>query len=493
MKRGSYTILRWVSIVLIFLAVLLVVYELVSYSRMRSTFPAGTTIGGVPVGGLDQQQTADRLTQAYSIPIEVHYNDAIIQIKPSNLGFQLKLETMVTAADVKRVEQPFWSAFWEFLWNRLPTSTDVPLSYTLSEQQLRTYLVNEIAARYDLPAEAARPVPGSASFQPGRTGQVLDIDRAVVQVQDALKSPNHRVVNLTIMNSAPPRTSFQNLGVLLKQIIDLSGFDGLSEVYVQDLSTGQDIHFAYDQGEDLPMNIAFTAASSIKIPVMISIFKRTSEPTPATISQELSQMIDRSDNTATDTLMQDVLDFYNGPLTVTDDMQKLGLKNTFIVGYFYNGAPRLRSQKTEANLRTDVNTNPDSYNQTTPEDIGMLLEDIYQCAQTGGGTLAVVFPGQISQTECQSMINYLLKNKIGVLLEAGLPDGTHIAHKHGWITEADGLMHSISDAGIIFTSGGDYVMTVYMYQPTQLLFDPVNQLVAQLSNAVYNYFNTPAQ
>jgi len=493
MKRGSYTILRWVSILLIFLAVLLVVYELVSYSRMRSTFPGGTTIGGVPVGGLDQQQTADRLTQAYSIPIEVHYADAAIQIKPSNLGFQLKLETMITAADIKRVEQPFWSAFWEFLWNRLPTSTEVPLSYSLSEQQLRNYLVNEIAVRYDSPAEAARPIPGSVSFEPGKTGQVLDIDRAVVQVEDALKSPNHRVVNLTILNSAPPRTSFQNLGVLLKQIIDLSGFDGLTELYVQDLHAGQNIHFANDQTGNVPVNIAFTAASSIKIPVMVSIFARTSEPTPAAISQELNQMIDRSDNTATDTLMQDVLDPYNGPLTVTDDMQKLGLKNTFIVGYFYNGAPRLRRVPTDANSRLDVNTNPDSYNQTTPEDIGMLLEDIYQCAQNGGGTFGVVFPGQITQSECQSMINYLLKNKIGVLLEAGLPDGTHIAHKHGWITEADGLMHSISDAGIIFSSGGDYVMTVYMYQPTQLLFDPVNQLVAQLSNAVYNYFNTPAQ
>jgi beta-lactamase class A len=204
-------------------------------------------------------------------------------------------------------------------------------------------------------------------------------------------------------------------------------------------------------------------------------------------------MIDLSDNVATDTLMQDVLDPYNGPLMVTDDIKKLGLKNTFIVGYFYLGAPRLTTMITDANSRTDVNTNPDTYNQTTPQDIGLLLEDIYQCAQNGGGTFAVVFPGEITQTECQSMINYLLNNKLAVLLTAGLPDGTHIAHKHGWITESDGLMHSISDAGIIFSSGGDYVMTVYMYQPTQLLFDPANRLVAQLSNAVYNYFNTPAQ
>jgi len=120
----------------------------------------------------------------------------------------------------------------------------------------------------------------------------------------------------------------------------------------------------------------------------------------------------------------------------------------------------------------------------------MILEDIYQCAENGGGTFPVVFPAELSRLECQSMISYLLRNKIAVLLQAGLPDGTKIAHKHGWITETDGLMHSISDAGIIYSAGGDYIMTVYMYHPTQLVFDPANRLVAQLATAVYNYYNT---
>jgi len=62
--------------------------------------------------------------------------------------------------------------------------------------------------------------------------------------------------------------------------------------------------------------------------------------------------------------MQKVLDLNDGPLMVTDDMQALGLKNTFIVGYFYTGAPRLKDMVTPANSRTDVTTNPDTYNQT---------------------------------------------------------------------------------------------------------------------------------
>jgi hypothetical protein len=122
--------------------------------------------------------------------------------------------------------------------------------------------------------------------------------------------------------------------------------------------------------------------------------------------------------------------------------------------------------------------------------MGMLLDDIYQCAQTGGGTFAAVFQGEITQSECQMMITYLSQNKIAVLLQAGIPDGTKIAHKHGWVVETkDGVIHSIIDAGIIFSPGGDYVAVVAMYQPTQLIYDVANYLTAQISTSIYNYFN----
>jgi hypothetical protein len=87
------------------------------------------------------------------------------------------------------------------------------------------------------------------------------------------------------------------------------------------------------------------------------------------------------------------------------------------------------------------------------------------------------------------MISYLVLNKIAVLLQAGLPEGTRIAHKHGWIIENDGLMHTIADAGLVYSPGGNYIISVYMYHPVQMLFDPANKMVAELSQAVYNYLN----
>ena len=124
--RSNLSILRWVAQALIFAALLLTVIELVRYSRMRFNFPTGMEIAGVQVGGLSHQQAAERLVQAYGVPVELHYRNAIIQIKPALVGFELDLETMFAAADLQRITQSFWAAFWDFLWNRLPVPQYLP-------------------------------------------------------------------------------------------------------------------------------------------------------------------------------------------------------------------------------------------------------------------------------------------------------------------------------------------------------------------------------
>jgi beta-lactamase class A len=487
--RRNFSFFRWLSLFLIFLATLLLVFQLVRYSRIRSSLPPGMVIADVPVGGLNQQQAADRLVQAYGVPVELRYEGAVIQVKPSAIGFNLDLERMLTAADLNRINQPFWSAFWDYLWNRLPVPAGVPLSANISEEQLRTYLRDEIAARYDKPSLPAMPVPGTVTFAGGDYGTSLDIERAVVLVESALRSAGARTVNLTFQKVAPSRPSLDNLQILLQQTVELAGFDGLVEIFLLDLQTRQELSFTYQRGENLPPGIAFTAASTMKIPIMVSVFKRVTEPIPEGIQQMLELMIERSENDPADRMMETVMDTNLGPLQVTDDLQAMGFQNTFLAGYFYPGAPLLRRYETPANTRTDIDTQPDAYNQTTPQEIGMLLDDIQLCADSGGGTMTAVFPGQVTQNECRTMIDLLAKNRIGVLAQAGLPEGTKFAHKHGWILDFDGLIHNMSDVGIVYTPGGNYVLALYLYHPVQVVFDPANQLSADLSRAIYNYFN----
>ncbi len=101
------------------------------------------------------------------------------------------------------------------------------------------------------------------------------------------------------------------------------------------------------------------------------------------------------------------------------------------------------------------------------------------------------FPEKVTQAECKQMIALLAGNKtVAILLEAGLPEGTQIAHKHAYATEGDGLIHTMGDSGIIYTPGGDYIISIFMHHPVQLVWDPINRMVAQVSEAVYNYFNT---
>ena len=163
---------------------------------------------------------------------------------------------------------------------------------------------------------------------------------------------------------------------------------------------------------------------------MISVFKHNNSQLSADTEALVKDMIINSSNDASDILMASI-DKIRGPLVVTEEMRQLGLKNTFISMYFALGSYPLDLYVTAANSRTDISTDPDTFIQTTPSEMGVLLEDIYLCAQTGGGSLVAAFPGLITQDACQKMIQYLEEDKLGALIQGSLPEGTIVAHKHG--------------------------------------------------------------
>ena len=496
-NRSSIPVLRGISIAFLSIAIVIAISGLIGYSRARNNYPGGMTIGGVPVGGVNPQIALERVLQVYSSPVEVQYEEAVIQIDPSVVGFELEIDSMIAAADLARTGDPFWLGYWNYLWNRDPEPVDIPLSSTIDEARLTTYLQDEISARYDEPPTPAQPIPGSTTFSVGEPGRVLDIPRAVRLIEDALRSPNNRTVLLTFQQTSAARPTLQNLGILLQQNILVSGFDGVLGLYLFDLQNGQEIHFAMDQEQIIPVNpdVSFTASSTVKIPIMVSYFiKYGSSALDEATSNQILDMIRKSENPPADRLMEE-LDNFRGPLIVTEDMQKIGLENTFLAGFFCSAeapCPLLQRFTTPANSRNDVFTDPDDFNQTTPSEAGLLLADIYQCAETGGGALIAAFPETINSEICQQMISFLAADKIGVLIEAGVPEGTRVAHKHGWISEpSSGVIKNISDSAIVYTPGGNYVLVIYAYHPVQTVWEPVSTMFAQLSQTVYNFYNLP--
>jgi beta-lactamase class A len=488
MRRNGIDFQRWASIVLLLLAGSLFFYELLSYSRQRSRLPGELEIAGIPVGGLSQPEALERLLQVYSSPVELFYDDQRILLNPANIGFRLDTDFMLAAAEFQRTGTSFWNGFWDFLWNRPGEATEIPLRYEYSEQQLDNAL-RDIAARYDQPPTPAEPRPGQPFFDPGSPGRVLDISRASQLVVAVLQSPVQRQVNLPIVEESAARPTMQTLEVLLKQNIEAAGFTGLVDLYLKDLRTGEKIHFAVLNGRDIPTDpdIAFSAASINKISIMTAFFRYEEEPIDQEAQRWLEEMMAVSGNDPSDWLMERLGDI-RGPLMVTETLQELGLENTYIAGYYFPGAPLLRTYRTPANQRPDINTDPDPYTQTTPSDIGMLLGDIYECAR-GGGTLLAVFPDDITPGECEQMLQLLSENILGALLKAGVPDGTRVAHKHGWRSSP---LDMIGDTGIVYSPGGDYVISVFLWNEVEMVWDPTSRLIADLSRAAYNFFNPPA-
>jgi beta-lactamase class A len=73
-------------------------------------------------------------------------------------------------------------------------------------------------------------------------------------IEDTLRSPYNRVVVLSFQRSAAARPTMENLEILLQQNITVAGFDGVMGVYLLDLQNGQEIHFAMDEGQEIPVN-----------------------------------------------------------------------------------------------------------------------------------------------------------------------------------------------------------------------------------------------
>ncbi len=419
----------------------------------------------------------------------------VFQASPADLGFNLDLDGMLSAANQEQTDI--------YLAGLLGLSSRRFLCPGGHPAQLQPGR-SQVARLFIRAGSAALQCSGNSRLRltrvcwissPVKAAQPWMSKPSVGLIQKAGLSLDHRSIDLPTTSTPPLPASIQNLEIFLKQTIRLSNYDGIAGVFLSDLQSNQEFTFVLNHGSevDKPEAVSFTGASTIKIPIMISVMRRVPEtPDAATVSR-LEQMIAFSNNAASDWLMKNLLDPVRGPLKVTEDMQSLGLQNTFLAGFFALGSPLLQRYITPGNSRTDLSTQPDLYNQANPAEIGRLLKGIYQCAEKGQGELVTAFPGEITQSKCQVMVKYLKMDRMPYMIQYGLPDGTVTAHKHGWVSDAQNIIHDMSDAAIVYTPYGDYVLTIYLNKPDLLVFDDGNKLVGDLSKVVYNYFKVNAE
>ena len=187
------------------------------------------------------------------------------------------------------------------------------------------------------------------TFEPGTTGYTLDIDAAMALVDQALRDPFNRVVDLPVTQANPIDNGLQALRDMIVAYLDSQGFiyDGQSTVaavYIQDLTTGEEINLNGD--------VAFSAASTVKIPIMLAYYKYKD----FAMSQEEAWLLVNSllcSNNSSSNLLMQIMgddDIFAGLQYVDDNTRYLGARNTYISAPFdlgiegqvlgYNPIPR---------------------------------------------------------------------------------------------------------------------------------------------------------
>ncbi len=472
---------KFLTGLLLILLLLFLGYQAVMYYLSRDHLPPGMTVAGVDVGGLNREEAAQKVQKIYSAPLVLHHAQEQVALNPGSVGFTLDLETMLDEAEGYKAQQAFWQGYLQFLVGRSLDPVQIALKAAYDQQALRHQL-SEVAAYLDKPATAPQLLVDEGDYKPGEPGYVMDIDASLPLAEKALfqAKPADREVNLVLLAQEPIEL---NLGVLEEQLRrELASARGLfGSVFVMDLRTGEEISINAD--------VVLSGLSILKIAIFVEAYRVLDRP-PNEYEQGLFfDTAVRSSNFGANLLLHVIAgedNTYEGAALLTASMQRLGLVNTFMA-IPYDAAivsTRPETYVTPANSQPNILTNPDTARQTTAEDVGTLLSMIYYCAQ-GGGTLLAVYPGEITPEECQAILDLMVQNTEGNLIRLGVPEDVPVSHKHGW---GDGLTHG--DAGIVFSSGGDYVIVTYLHQPDGFIVSEQSfPILWELSRLTYNYFN----
>lgn len=491
-RQRGFPILLLVSIALILTALGWFVLELTNFTQRESLLSSGLTIAGIPVGNLRLSEANARVEQAYASPITLYYRDQPINISPDTIGFRLNLPTMLAEANASsETEGGFWQRFTDYLLGRDDTDrTNIALIADYQQSALRTQL-EQIALVFDRPASNVGY--DFQTFLPlsGESGYELDIDRAVTLADAALRSSNQRFVDLPISGGQLEEPNLSDLEELIISYLDAQGFiyDGqtsVASVFVLDLKTGEEISILGD--------VAFTAASTIKFPILIDYFKVLEGEVSQDNAWLMANSLLCSANSTSNLIMSDIIgqgNLFRGIADVTQTVQYLGAQNTYITAPFIDGSPNqvLGSIETPPTFpNPNFNTRPDSFNQTTAEDLGTLFQMVYDCAYYNSGLITAYPSGEFTQRECRQMIELMSGLELNRLLEGGVPEGTRISYKNGWVGEVTGV------SGIVFPPNGkDYVISIFLWEDTGATgfqdYIRLWPIIEEISRATWNHFS----
>ena len=236
-------------------------------------------------------------------------------------------------------------------------------------------------------------------------------------------------------------------------------------------------------------SVAFSGLSPLKAAIVLALYQQTDGTPDAQTAAQIEALLTGGDTVATAPLLTQIGggDPTVGAQNTTALLGAVGLDNTFLAApYELTEGVEPPGIVTEANPRTDFDSAPDAYIQTTPLEAGLLFEALEHCAK-GGGVLRLLYPQAITPAECEDTLNGLKRSQTPPMLTAELPEGTISAHKHGWA----GAAHA--EVALIYSPQSTFLVSAYLYQPEWLVSDESAPTFAKIGNLAYRFFNTETE
>ncbi|MBO6570972.1 MAG: serine hydrolase [Balneola sp.] len=267
----------------------------------------------------------------------------------------------------------------------------------------------------------------------------------------------------------------------LKEKIDLelSALEGDFAIAYQDINyPEQQILINVDE--------RFHAASTMKTPVLIELYKRAENTD-----------LDLSDSILIKTEFKSIVDGSPFSMEVTEDSEKDLYRNLNKNTTFYKLAYEMitRSSNLATNILIDyldAKKVTSTMRDLGADSINVLrgVEDLKAYRQglsntTTARDLLVIFEHLSSDTliskEANKEMIEILKDQVyNDMISAKLPEGTEVAHKTGWITNVH------HDSGIVYTSKDEGYILIFLSKnaPDR---EAVLEAAANISSMIYNY------
>jgi beta-lactamase class A len=438
------------------------------------TLAKGVLVAGVDVGGLtpeDARAKLDGALQPLLLPIELQAGASSTTLKPEQIGLELPLDAMLAVAQAAQ------------------SSARIELQVTYDQAKLRAALEG-MSTQSEQPAAISvisdtKAISRSFALEGG--AMTVDVDAAAKLIDERLRSvggARRITLPLVVADGAAARPTPAQLQEQIELL--LKGWKGTAGVYIYDLASDTQI-------AGLNEKTAFTAASTIKVAIMLNLFMNVPKLNTRQIAA-LKKMIVESDNLKANDLLAAAAggtttdSAFEGAKQMSAMLAGLGLKNTFLYVPFESGdfikLYKVKFKTGPAKGGEAPFIKASNTLRTTPFEMAQIYIDLEQCSQ-GKGVLLEKYTENLSAARCKEMIGWLETNGDRTRILSGLPKDAKVAHKSGWIPPA-----IQADAGIVRSPGGDFVIAIYMYQPGERYPDSaVKSLLGSVARLAYSYYN----